>query len=73
MFYQIKAVPNSKQASVILEGDILKVKIDAEPKNGKANRRLIEILSEHFKVPSSYIRIVSGHTSRNKIVEIISK
>jgi len=71
MIYQIKAIPNSKKASVIQEDNILKVKINEPPINGRANRRLIEILARYFKTNKSNIRIVSGFTSRNKTVEIL--
>ena len=73
MRYEVKATPNSREASVVEEGTRLKVKIDAPPVDGKANRRLIEILSDHFDVPKSEIKIVFGYASRNKIVEILSE
>ncbi|OGN08149.1 MAG: hypothetical protein A2750_03240 [Candidatus Yanofskybacteria bacterium RIFCSPHIGHO2_01_FULL_45_42] len=73
MRFQVKATPNSNRPEVTQEGDTLKVKIDAPPVKGMANRRLVELLSRHFKVPPSHIKIISGHTSRNKIVEVLGK
>ena len=60
MIYQIRAIPNSKEASVVLENDILKIKIDEPPMQGRTNRRLIEILAEYFKTDRSSIRIIFG-------------
>ena len=40
------------------------------PEKGKANKQLIGLLSDHFRVPKSKISIISGLKSRNKIVEI---
>lgn len=37
---------------------------------GKANRAIERALAEHFGVAPSRVRIVSGETSRQKIVEI---
>ena len=71
MTYQVKVTPNSKNMEVIETGEFLRVKVDAPPVDGKANKRLIEILSGYFNVSSSRIRIVSGHISRNKVVEIL--
>lgn len=71
MRYQVKVSPNSRQASVVQDGEKLKVRVNATPDKGKANDRLIEILSEHFKVPKSSIKILTGHTSHNKIIEVI--
>jgi uncharacterized protein len=53
------------------DGEFYKVYVTAPPEDGKANKKLIELLAEYFKVPKSQIRIVKGEISRNKIVEII--
>jgi uncharacterized protein len=47
-----------------------KVKVDAKAVDGKANIRLIEILAEHFDVPFGAIRIISGATSKEKVIEV---
>ena len=67
----IKVVSNAKAAAVIrVDGLHYKVKVNAPPIEGKANKRLIEILAEHFHVPKSYITIIKGSTSSNKIVDV---
>jgi uncharacterized protein YggU (UPF0235/DUF167 family) len=48
------------------------VKVHEKAMGGRANKRLLEILSEHFSVPKSKIFIVSGAKSRDKILEVIS-
>jgi uncharacterized protein len=37
---------------------------------GKANQALIGLLAAHFSVPKSAVRIVRGHSSRKKRIEI---
>jgi uncharacterized protein YggU (UPF0235/DUF167 family) len=49
------------------------VKIREKPVDGEANRGLIEALSEFFDVPKSHLTILYGHTSREKVVEVIQK
>lgn len=49
----------------------LKVRVTAPPEDGKANKALIKLLSDHFNLPKSCIRLVSGDTSRKKMIEII--
>jgi len=67
----VKVVPNSKKAKVEqTEGGILRVNVDAPAKEGKANKRLVEILAKYSSKPKSSIRIVKGQTSKNKVVEI---
>jgi uncharacterized protein len=76
MKLNIHITPNAKKSEVLGEiidlfgGKTLKVKVAAPPLEGKANKELINILSEHFKVPKSKISILHGEKSRNKIVEI---
>lgn len=41
------------------------------PTEGRANEAVIEALAERFGLPKSAVRIVSGHTAKNKIFEII--
>lgn len=67
---KIKVIPNSKKEEVTQEKDFLKVKVNAIAEKGKANKRLIEILSIYFKTPKNKIRILSGKRSKNKIIEI---
>lgn len=49
-----------------------KVSVKATPTDGKANDAIIRALAQHFGVRINNIRIVSGHTANQKIVEITS-
>lgn len=46
----------------------LKVKLRTAPEDGKANKALIVLLAKHFGCPKSSLTIVSGETSRHKLV-----
>ncbi|MFM2279470.1 MAG: hypothetical protein RLZZ444_1701 [Pseudomonadota bacterium] len=48
----------------------LKARVTAVPEDGKANKALIALLSKKLKVPKSAILILSGETSRKKILRI---
>lgn len=71
MKVKVKISPNSKKAEVIEEDSFLKVKVDTTPHKGKANKRLIEILSEYFLVSKSQLRILKGEFSKDKLIEIL--
>lgn len=72
MLVRVRVTPNAKEARVLKVADNeFEVKVDAKAIGGHANRRLIEILSEHLKVPKSGIVIVSGAKSRDKILEVM--
>ena len=70
MKIQVKVKPNSKTAEVSQEGDSFIVKVKEPPKEGKANQAVIKLLAEHFGVPQSQVRILSGFKGRNKVIEV---
>lgn len=59
-----------KNSRVVLENGVYKVFVKSLPKEGKANKELIEVLSEHFHIPKSNIEIKRGLKSKSKIVVI---
>ncbi|MFH1352682.1 MAG: DUF167 domain-containing protein, partial [bacterium] len=66
-----KVIASSRKASVsVLPAGSLKVKVDAPPQKGKANRRLLEILAGYYGVPKTSVKIIHGHTSPVKLMEI---
>lgn len=46
------------------------VAVQERPVDGKANRAIEKAVAEYFHVPPSRVRIVAGHTSHEKIIEI---
>ena len=71
MLIFVHVSPNAKEASVTEVGKAsFDVRVDEKATGGRANKRLVEILSEHFEVPKSRIRIVKGAKSREKAVEV---
>jgi uncharacterized protein (TIGR00251 family) len=50
--------------------DGIKVKVTAQPVEGKANEALIKFLAKEFKMSASSVEILKGHHSREKIVRI---
>ncbi len=70
MKIRVKVVPKSSRVSVSEENGWLKVRLTAAPEKGKANKQLVDVLAEYYHVSKSRVRIVSGKTSQEKIVEI---
>ena len=76
MKISIKVVPNAKRNEISENGfdeagaRIIRVRVNQPPEDGKANKAAIELLAKYFKVKKSAVSIISGETSRNKIVEI---
>lgn len=65
----VKILPNASKNDIIkTDENSIKVKITAQPIDGKANKALIEFLSKQFKVPKSYFEILKGETSKEKSI-----
>ena len=62
----IKIVPNSSKNDIVPEDEFVKIKVTAQPVEGKANKALIEFLSKKFKIPKTSIEIVKGETNKEK-------
>lgn len=61
---------SSKCAIVGIHDDKLKIALTAPPVDGQANAMLIKFLANFFKKPKRDVTIISGESSRNKIVLI---
>lgn len=71
MIICVKVLPGARQAKIVgWQGSLLKVNVPAPPQKGQANAALIDLLARHFNLPKSRIKIISGHTSRIKRIEI---
>ncbi len=65
----LRISPNSAKNEIIKNDDgSVKVKITAQPIDGKANKALVEFLSKTFKLPKTSIEIVRGETSKDKTI-----
>jgi len=73
MKINIKAKPGSREEKVekIDENNYV-VSVKEPPEKGKANNAIRNALAVYFKTGSSCVKIVSGYTSRNKVIEIIN-
>ena len=71
MKISVKAKPNSKEEKIeqIAEGQFV-VSVKEPPVRGMANRAIITLLASYFSVSEFQVKIVSGWTSRQKIIEI---
>ena len=66
----LRILPNSSKNEIICNDEMIKIKITAQPVEGKANKAVIEFLSKQFKVPKSSFEILKGQTSKDKTILI---
>jgi uncharacterized protein (TIGR00251 family) len=69
--FEIRVMPRAPRAGVagVRDGRLL-VRVTAPPVDSAANEAAVRVLAKALDVPSAAVRISSGQTNRNKIVEI---
>jgi uncharacterized protein len=67
----VQIQPNAKKTEVvgILE-DALKIKLAAQPIEGKANEALVKWLAGALGVPRSAVALTHGQTNKKKLLEV---
>ena len=66
----IRVVPNASKNEVVIDigSDVVKVKINEVPEEGKANGELIKFFKKELGLK---VEIVKGQKNRNKILKLI--
>ena len=69
VFLSCHVQPGAKRTAVAgVYGTALKISLAAPPVDGKANKELCVFLAKMLKLPKSAVTLVSGQTSRDKVV-----
>lgn len=68
----IHAVPRASKTEVCgMQGNALKLRLQAPPVDGKANKAISKYLAELLGVPARNVSIVVGDTGREKIFQAV--
>ena len=71
MNLNVRVQPKSNRNSVeIADDDTVRVRVTAPPDRGKANDAVVRLLASKLGVSKSVVRIVRGHTSRSKVIQV---
>ena len=66
---RLRVSPGARRSEVVgRHGDGWKVRVTAPPEDGRANDALLDLLSKRLDLPRRSLSIVSGHSSREKVV-----
>jgi uncharacterized protein (TIGR00251 family) len=69
--FSVRLQPRASKNEIVgLQGISLKVRVTAPPVEGMANDALVELLSKELQTPRRNVCIVSGNSSRMKVIEI---
>ncbi|MGN0884550.1 MAG: DUF167 domain-containing protein [Candidatus Spyradosoma sp.] len=68
---KVRAVPNAKKTQVVgFLGEALKIKVQAVPEGGRANRELTEFLVGALGLPRGNVSVQTGETARDKLIRV---
>ncbi len=65
---QVKVIPQAGRTELKEEDGKLKLYLKSAPEKGKANTELIKFFKKEFKLS---VRIKSGETNREKVLEVV--
>lgn len=68
---RVRVVPGSSTPGVVGRyGDAWKIRVRAAPERGRANEAVVELLAGTLSMPKRDVRLVAGHGTRDKLVEL---
>ncbi|MCM8792678.1 MAG: DUF167 domain-containing protein [Candidatus Omnitrophica bacterium] len=69
----VKVKPKAKQEKIekISESQF-RVWVKEPPQQGRANKKVIELVADYFNIAKSKVKIVSGISSKQKCIEILT-
>lgn len=69
---QVKVQPNASCSEIAgWTGQAVRVRTTAPPARGKANHAVAEMLAGALEIPRCDVRVVRGHASRDKVIEVV--
>jgi uncharacterized protein len=67
----VQVVPNASKSEVVGEVEgVLRIRLKAQPIEGRANEELVRVLARLLGLPKSLVEIVQGASGRRKMVEV---
>lgn len=70
----VQVQPNAKKTEVMgVFDDALKIRLQAQPIDGKANDALIAFLAKRLSVPRKALTITHGLASRRKVIALMGQ
>ncbi len=67
----VQVSPNARKSEIAsIDGEVLRIRLQAQPVDGKANEALIQFLAKKLRIPRKQISITHGLANKRKLLEI---
>ena len=70
MRIRVDVKPNSRRPGIEQVEERLVVRVQEPPTEGKANGAVLRAVAAYYHVAPSDVRMLSGHSSRRKVLEL---
>jgi uncharacterized protein (TIGR00251 family) len=71
MRLRLRVSPGASTTELVgRHGTAWKVRVSAAPERGRANDAVVKLLARRLRVPRASLAVVSGHSGRDKVVEL---
>jgi uncharacterized protein YggU (UPF0235/DUF167 family) len=67
----VRATPRARRERIEVDGDLVRVWVNAPPVEGEANAAVCRLLAKRLGLARSAVRIIRGEGSRAKTVAIV--
>lgn len=69
--FRVKVVPRATREEIVgVEGEAIKIRLQAPPVEGRANEALVKFLAKLLRVPRAHIEILHGASARDKVIRV---
>ncbi len=71
MYIKVKVKPSSKKEFIEkISIDTFSICVKEPAERNLANKKIISIIASEFRIPSGKVRIINGHHSKSKILNV---
>lgn len=71
MYIHVKVKAGVKKESLVVKSKTLfHVSVKEKAERNMANNRILELISEYFKVPKNKVKIINGHQNPSKLLSL---
>jgi len=68
---RLRVSPGAGRSEILgRHGEAWKIRVAAAPERGRANAEVLRLLSQALGVPVARLSLVSGHATKDKVVEL---